>query len=166
MVVAAVDATVLDDGTDDAAGVVATVDTSLSLAQAATAKAVNTAINFRATFPPMTPAVDVSTVTATAHPGRLVEEDEMPQNYHLGQRELQDRFDTRRLADLAKAVFANCRRYVHHFELVERSPFVPVADVEPPVPHWKRDLWFDGTLAHDDPALDPSQPSAQALPQF
>ena len=28
---------------------------------------------------------------------------------------------------LGDAVFANCRRYVHHYELVERSPFVPSA---------------------------------------
>jgi hypothetical protein len=62
--------------------------------------------------------------------------------------------------------FANCRRYVHHYELVERSPFVPAAGVEAPVPDWKLDPWFEGTLPADDPALDPSNPSAPAIPRF
>ena len=64
------------------------------------------------------------------------------------------------------AVFANCRRYGHSYQLVERSRFVPVADEEPPVPDWKLDPWFDGTLSADDPARDPDHPSAPAIPQF
>lgn len=66
----------------------------------------------------------------------------------------------------AREVFANCRRYVHHYRLVERSPFVPSAEEEPPVPDWKLDPWFEGTLPEDDPALDPSRPSAPSVPQF
>lgn len=66
----------------------------------------------------------------------------------------------------AEAVFANCRRYVHHHQLVERSPFVPSPAGEAPVPDWKLDPWFDGTLAADDPAHDPEHPSAPAIPQF
>lgn len=66
----------------------------------------------------------------------------------------------------AGAVFANCRRYVHHYELVERSTFVPSADHEPPVPDWKRDRWFEGTLAANDPAHDPDRPDAPAIPRF
>lgn len=66
----------------------------------------------------------------------------------------------------ATEVFANCRRYVHHYELVERSPFVPQADAPPPVPDWKLDPWFDGTLPAGDPALDPDNPSAPSIPQF
>jgi predicted pyridoxine 5'-phosphate oxidase superfamily flavin-nucleotide-binding protein len=65
-----------------------------------------------------------------------------------------------------QAVFANCRRYVHHYELVERSPFVPSASADPPVPDWKLDPWFDGTLPKDDPARDPDHPVAPAIPQF
>ncbi len=65
-----------------------------------------------------------------------------------------------------EAVFPNCRRYVHHYELVERSPFVPSASGEAPVPDWKLDPWFDGTLPEHDPARDPSQPSAPAIPEF
>lgn len=66
----------------------------------------------------------------------------------------------------AREVFANCRRYVHRYKLVERSPFVPSADTEPPVPDWKLDEWFEGTLPADDPALDPGRPSAPSIPQF
>ena len=62
-------------------------------------------------------------------------------------------------------VFANCRRYVHRYELVERSPFVPTAATEAPVPDWKLDPWFDGTLPEHDPARDPDHPLAPAIPQ-
>lgn len=65
-----------------------------------------------------------------------------------------------------RAVFPNCRRYVHRYELVERSPFVPSGDAAPPVPDWKLDPWFDGTLPKDDPARDPSRPSAPSIPLF
>jgi predicted pyridoxine 5'-phosphate oxidase superfamily flavin-nucleotide-binding protein len=64
------------------------------------------------------------------------------------------------------AVFPNCRRYVHRYRLVERSPFVPAAGEEAPVPDWKRDPWFDGTLPADDPANDPDHPTAPAIPLF
>ncbi len=65
-----------------------------------------------------------------------------------------------------EAVFPNCRRYVHHYELVERSPFVPSASEEPPVPDWKRIGFFDDALPEDDPARDADRPSAPATPQF
>ncbi len=66
----------------------------------------------------------------------------------------------------AGAVFANCRRYVHTHGDQERSVFVPTADQTPPVPDWKLDPWFEGTLATGDPALDPTSASAPAIPQF
>lgn len=65
-----------------------------------------------------------------------------------------------------RAVFANCRRYVHHHRLEERSVFVPQADGDPPVPDWKLHSWFDGTLPEGDPALDPTSPSAPAIPNY
>jgi predicted pyridoxine 5'-phosphate oxidase superfamily flavin-nucleotide-binding protein len=65
-----------------------------------------------------------------------------------------------------EAVFANCRRYVHHYELVRRSPFVPTPEGAAPVPDWKRDPWFDGALAERDPANDPARPSEPATPEF
>jgi predicted pyridoxine 5'-phosphate oxidase superfamily flavin-nucleotide-binding protein len=63
-------------------------------------------------------------------------------------------------------VFPNCRRYVHRQERVERSRFVPAAGAEPPVPDWKLDPWFEGTLPADDPAHDPDHPNAPSIPQF
>ena len=65
-----------------------------------------------------------------------------------------------------EAIFANCRRYVHRYDLVERSVFVPNSSADPPVPDWKRDPWFEGTLPSNDPALDSGHPSAPAIPQF
>ncbi len=65
-----------------------------------------------------------------------------------------------------REIFSNCRRYVHRYRLVERSRFVPNAKGEAPVPDWKRDPWFEGTLPADDRALDPDNPSAPSLPQF
>jgi uncharacterized protein len=64
------------------------------------------------------------------------------------------------------AVFANCRRYVHRYQLLKASPFVPEAGFAAPVPDWKRDAWFDGTLPEHDPARDPEHPSAPAIPEF
>jgi len=49
-------------------------------------------------------------------------------------------------------VFANCQRYVHHYELVERSPFVPAAETQAPVVDWKRKPIFRDVLPADDPA--------------
>lgn len=66
----------------------------------------------------------------------------------------------------ARSVFANCRRYVHQYQKVSPSPFVPRDNVDPPVPDWKLIDWFDGTLAAHDPALDPQHPSAPAIPYF
>jgi len=66
----------------------------------------------------------------------------------------------------ARDVFPNCRRYVHTHGEEHRSPFVPDGEAPPPVPDWKRDPWFEGTLPGGDPALDPEQPSAPSMPRF
>ena len=46
----------------------------------------------------------------------------------------------------AREVFPNCPRYIHHYELVERSRFVPRAECETPVPDWKRRDWARDVL--------------------
>lgn len=66
----------------------------------------------------------------------------------------------------ATAVFANCRRYVHRYELVERSTFVPGESHVPPVPDWKVGPWIADALPHDDPARDPDNPVGGSIPQF
>ena len=49
-------------------------------------------------------------------------------------------------------VFPNCPRYIHRFEEVERSHFVPRGEEPPPVPDWKRAEWANDALPTDDPA--------------
>lgn len=66
----------------------------------------------------------------------------------------------------ARAVFPNCRRYVHTQDDAERSVFVPDGETPPPVPDWKRHPWFEGTLPAGDPAHDESHPAAPSMPQF
>ena len=52
----------------------------------------------------------------------------------------------------AREVFPNCPRYIHRYELVERSRFVPRAEAETPVPDWKRSDWAHDVLPDGDPA--------------
>jgi uncharacterized protein len=54
----------------------------------------------------------------------------------------------------AREVFPNCPRYIHRYELVERSRFVPRAQHETPVPDWKRTDWASDVLPEGDPARD------------
>jgi uncharacterized protein len=66
------------------------------------------------------------------------------------------------LADYAEAqfivrvavthVFPNCPRYIHKYQRVERSTFVPRAGCETPVPNWKRNDWATDVLPENDPA--------------
>ncbi|HEY5806911.1 MAG TPA: pyridoxamine 5'-phosphate oxidase family protein, partial [Povalibacter sp.] len=45
-----------------------------------------------------------------------------------------------------REVFPNCPRYIHKYQLVERSKFVPHAGVETPVPAWKQFDWAKDVL--------------------
>lgn len=55
----------------------------------------------------------------------------------------------------ARAVYPNCPRYIHQYEPVRRSRFVPRADCPTPVPEWKRSDWAVDALPAGDPARDP-----------
>ena len=57
----------------------------------------------------------------------------------------------------AEQVFPNCPRYIHHYQLVARSRFVPKADCEAPVPGWKTREWSRDALPENDPARDPER---------
>lgn len=57
----------------------------------------------------------------------------------------------------ARAVYPNCPRYIHRYELVQRSRFVPREDCVTPVPEWKTNDWAKDALPADDPARDPGQ---------
>jgi hypothetical protein len=54
----------------------------------------------------------------------------------------------------ASAIYPNCPRYVHRYQLVERSPFVPRSGVVTPTPEWKRSDWARDVLGAGDPAAD------------
>jgi predicted pyridoxine 5'-phosphate oxidase superfamily flavin-nucleotide-binding protein len=54
-----------------------------------------------------------------------------------------------------REVFPNCPRYIHRYQLAERSRFVPRADCETPVPDWKRSDWARDVLPAHDPARRP-----------
>ncbi len=55
----------------------------------------------------------------------------------------------------ARAVYPNCPRYIHHYQLVERSRFVPRTDRLTPIPEWKRSDWAADALPAHDPAREP-----------
>lgn len=52
----------------------------------------------------------------------------------------------------AHEVFPNCPRYIHKYQLVERSRFVPHVECETPVPDWKKGDWVADVLPENDPA--------------
>ena len=49
-------------------------------------------------------------------------------------------------------VFPNCPRYIHRYQLVERSSFVPKSGCNTPIPNWKKSEWAADVLPEDDPA--------------
>jgi predicted pyridoxine 5'-phosphate oxidase superfamily flavin-nucleotide-binding protein len=55
----------------------------------------------------------------------------------------------------AREIFPNCPRYLHRYDKVAPSVFVPREDSETPVPSWKREDWASDVLPEGDPALDP-----------
>ena len=57
----------------------------------------------------------------------------------------------------ARAVYPNCPRYVHRYELVRSSRFVPRAGCLTPVPEWKRSDWALDALPAHDPARHPGE---------
>jgi uncharacterized protein len=46
----------------------------------------------------------------------------------------------------AREVFPNCPRYIHKYQLVERSQYVPHADCETPQPDWKKSEMFSDVV--------------------
>lgn len=52
----------------------------------------------------------------------------------------------------ADRIYPNCPRYIHKYERVERSPFVPRTARDTPVPAWKQTDWAIDVLPAGDPA--------------
>ena len=57
----------------------------------------------------------------------------------------------------AREVFPNCPRYIHRYQLVQRSRFVPKKGKATPVPSWKCADWSSDALPANDPARDPKR---------
>jgi hypothetical protein len=55
----------------------------------------------------------------------------------------------------AERIYPNCPRYIHRYQLVERSAFVPRKGIETPIPGWKRSDWACDVLPAGDPARAP-----------
>lgn len=52
----------------------------------------------------------------------------------------------------AKRIYPNCPRYIHKYQLVERSAFVPREAQPTPIPAWKQSPWACDVLPANDPA--------------
>lgn len=52
----------------------------------------------------------------------------------------------------ARNIYPNCPRYIHKYQLVERSRFVPHPGEQTPVPAWKESEWAKDVLPANDPA--------------
>jgi predicted pyridoxine 5'-phosphate oxidase superfamily flavin-nucleotide-binding protein len=55
-----------------------------------------------------------------------------------------------------REAFGNCPRYIHKYQLVERSSYVPRKGCETPVPEWKKQADMKDALPKNDPARDAS----------
>ena len=53
-----------------------------------------------------------------------------------------------------REAFANCPRYIHKYQLVERSSYVPRKGCATPVPDWKKNADVRDVLPRDDPARE------------
>jgi hypothetical protein len=51
-----------------------------------------------------------------------------------------------------REIFGNCPRYIHKYQLVERSKYVPKAECETPQPEWKQKDDWNAVLPANDPA--------------
>ena len=52
----------------------------------------------------------------------------------------------------AVQIYPNCPRYIHKYQLVERSHFVPSVARQTPIPGWKQTDWARDVLPAGDPA--------------
>jgi predicted pyridoxine 5'-phosphate oxidase superfamily flavin-nucleotide-binding protein len=52
----------------------------------------------------------------------------------------------------ARRIYPNCPRYIHKYQLVEHSAFVPQEKRPTPIPAWKQAAWANDVLPANDPA--------------
>lgn len=99
--------------------------------------------------------------TVNPHVGLLFIDFESPKRLRLNGAATIDR-STAMLAGFEQAqfvvivkvreLFPNCPRYIHRYQLIERSQYAPRRGVETPVPAWKRFDWAKDVLPKGDPA--------------
>lgn len=99
--------------------------------------------------------------TVNPHVGLLFIDFESPKRLRLNGEASIDRSETM-IASFREAqfvvrvtvreLFPNCPRYIHNYQLIERSTFVPREGVETPIPGWKRFDWAKDVLPDGDPA--------------
>jgi hypothetical protein len=53
-----------------------------------------------------------------------------------------------------REAFGNCPRYIHKYQLVERSSYVPKKGCVTPVPEWKKKPGMKDVLPKHDPARE------------
>lgn len=51
-----------------------------------------------------------------------------------------------------REIFGNCPRYIHKYQLVERSRYTPHAGEPAPIPDWKKQPDWNAVLPKNDPA--------------
>ena len=59
-------------------------------------------------------------------------------------------------------IYPNCPRYIHKYELAERSVFLPRAGESTPIPGWKQTDWARDVLSARDPARAETGPEDPA----
>lgn len=57
----------------------------------------------------------------------------------------------------ATEVYKNCPRYVHNYQLAERSSYVPRSGQNTPIPDWKKQGELTDVLPKNDPARNPGR---------
>jgi len=62
----------------------------------------------------------------------------------------------------AERIYPNCPRYIHKYQLVERSAFVPHVGTPAPIPEWKQSEWARDVLPAADPARTGRDDSGKA----
>jgi uncharacterized protein len=61
-------------------------------------------------------------------------------------------------------VYNNCPCYIHKYQFVERSAYVPRCDREPPIPEWKRRPEVRDLLPANDPARPLVSDGQESMP--
>jgi uncharacterized protein len=65
----------------------------------------------------------------------------------------------------ATRIYPNCPRYIHAYQLVQRSAYVPRPDTAPPIPAWKQAPWAVDVLPTRESSRAPDPPTPAPRPE-